>query len=143
MPVPPRAIGRIPVVSESATFSEEVALQTGRPVVYELVRKPPVEVVRVERFVVPPPAPPKMSWPSPTEERPVPPLPTVSAEARVSAPAELKEEVAVAPKYAVPMLEKRVEDALPNLLRPEVEVRVPPTVRFPAESMVVVAEAPA
>ena len=32
---------------------------------------------------------------------PVPPLPAVSAVARVSAPAELKEDVAVAPKEAV------------------------------------------
>src|SRR3954467_15712921 len=70
-------------------LSVDVALHTGRPVVYELVRKPPVDVARVERLLVPPPAPPKMSWPSPTEERPVPPTSTESVEDERSVPLEL------------------------------------------------------
>ena len=82
-----------------------------------------------------------MSEPEESVVEPVPPLGTVSAEARVSAPAELKEEVAVPPKYAVPMLEKRVEEALLKVARP-LCTEVPATVKFPAESMVVVAVPP-
>ena len=84
-PVPPRSTDRVPVVFERATLREEVATQLGRPVVYELERKPPVLVASAVRAVVPPL--PKRSCPSVTEERPVPPEPTPSAEARVSAPA--------------------------------------------------------
>jgi len=51
----------------------EVALQTGRPVVYEFVRKEPVEVARVVR-VVAPVRPPYTRLPSETLVRPVPPL---------------------------------------------------------------------
>ena len=42
---------------------------------------------------------------------PVPPEPTASAEARVRTPAFEKDDVAVPPKYAVPVLEKREDEA--------------------------------
>src|SRR3989344_7420282 len=68
---------------------------------------------------------------------PVPPLPTRSGVMSVRAPAESNVEVAVAPKYAVPVLEKRVEEALRNDWRAvqllafamfrERELAVPPT----------------
>jgi len=45
---------------------------------------------------------------------PVPPFGTVKAEARVNAPLEEKEEVAVAPKYAGPYAEKSEVEAFPN-----------------------------
>ena len=70
----------------------DVATHEGRPVVYELVRKLPVLVARVVRAVVPPL--PNSSCPSLIEERPVPPLPTPRAVARVRAPALLIERTA-------------------------------------------------
>ena len=51
--MPPRRTVSVPFVSESATLSEEVATQAGRPVVYELVRKPPVLVASAVRAAVP------------------------------------------------------------------------------------------
>ena len=76
-PVPPRRTVSVPFVSESATLSEEVATQAGRPVVYELVRKPPVLVASAVRAAVPP-GEPKTSEPSATEVRPVPPFATAT-----------------------------------------------------------------
>jgi hypothetical protein len=75
-PVPPLATLKVPVVSLIATLREEVATQLGRPVVYELVRKLPVEVASGARAVVPPETPPMRSAPSATVAFPVPPLPT-------------------------------------------------------------------
>jgi hypothetical protein len=63
------------VVKVGANPSVEVALQTGRPVVYELVRKPPVEVASVVKGATPV-GEPKTRAPSATEVRPVPPYET-------------------------------------------------------------------
>ena len=61
---------------------------------------------------------------------PVPPFAAVRALARVRAPVEEKEEVAVAPKYAGPYEEKSVVDADPLNSTSEVvaETTTPPTV---------------
>ena len=83
-PVPPRRTVSVPLVSERATLREEVATQEGRPVVYELVRKEPVEVARVVRAAVPVGVP-KRRLPSATEVRPVPPV--VTATVPVTLPA--------------------------------------------------------
>jgi hypothetical protein len=80
-PVPPRFTGRVPAVLARSMLREEVATQLGRPVVYELERKPPVLVARAVRAV--PLGEPKRSWPSPTAERPVPPPPIPRSPARV------------------------------------------------------------
>ena len=52
-------------------------------------------------------------------------MPTVSAEARVSTPAEEKLEVAVPPKYAVPVLEKSEVEALAKDCRAVHELALP------------------
>src|SRR3989338_3138781 len=54
-PVPPWETAAVPTKLANATFRDDVATQDGRPVVYELVRKPPVEVASVVRAAVPPP----------------------------------------------------------------------------------------
>jgi len=85
-------------VSESAMPKVEVATYDGAPVVKLVWRiEPPVdEATRANvlaEFAY------RMS-PAVYEEMPVPPFAAVSAEARVSAPVEEKDEVAVAPKAA-------------------------------------------
>jgi hypothetical protein len=62
--------------------------------------------------------PPYKSWPTGAVVVPVPPLPIPSAEARVKAPALLKDEVAVPPKYAFWKTEARDEDARVKVARP-------------------------
>ena len=58
------------------------------------------------------PSPDENSHPWPKEVAPVPPFPTVSAEASMSVPVEENDEVALLPKYAGPYAEKRVVEAL-------------------------------
>ena len=65
----------MPVVFDRAMFKVEVADHIGRPVEYELVRKPPVDEARVLRVV---PPEPKRREPSAMVVMPVPPPPTVS-----------------------------------------------------------------
>ena len=55
---------------------------------------------------------------------PVPPLDTARGVARVSAPVDEKDDVAVAPKYAMPKLEKLVVEALVTLNRLVEELKV-------------------
>jgi hypothetical protein len=79
------------MVSESAIPSELVATHDGRPVVYEFVRKPPVDEASAVSDV--PVGDPMRSEPSATAERPVPPrvlarVP-VQVGARVKVPPEL------------------------------------------------------
>jgi len=65
-----------------------------------------------------------------------------AVDGRVREPVEENVEVAVPPKYAVPVLEKRVEEALANVERPvneeaPVTFSVPAVARLPKESIVV------
>ena len=87
-PVPPRRTGSVPIVFARATLREEVATQTGRPVVYELVRKEPVLVARAVRVAVPV-GEPKTRLPSATLVRPVPPVETVTVPVTLAAVPEM------------------------------------------------------
>ena len=81
--MPPRDTGNIPVVSDNAIPSDEVATHDGRPVVYEFVRKPPVELASAVSDV--PDGDPMRSEPSATAERPVPPRVVASVPVHVGA----------------------------------------------------------
>src|SRR3989344_2552859 len=103
---------------EKARLSVLVALQIGRPVAYELVRKPPVEVARATRALVPLPY---TRLPSATEVSPVPPFDT----ARVP---EMSAKVEVAPLYTLPAestprppAERAVSQVLPEFEKAVVE----------------------
>ena len=71
--VPPLATASVPVVSESATPSEEVAVHAGLPVVKSRERKRPAPEVVARAVSADVPPLPKRSEPSAIEERPVPP----------------------------------------------------------------------
>src|SRR3989344_8563557 len=85
------AAASVPVTFARFTFREDVATQLGLPVVYELVRKPPVLVASVVRAVAA--VPPMTSAPSAAEVKPVPPRATRSVPV-VSLMAMPREEVA-------------------------------------------------
>ena len=105
----------VPRILEKARLRVLVADQTGRPVVYELVRKPPVEVASAVRAVVPPL--PKRSWPSPTLVRPVPPyaIPSVEVPTMVPFASVVRSDEGIRKSVVEPMLFtlKSVEVAVP------------------------------
>ena len=85
---------------EKLMLRDEVATHAGRPVVYEFVRKPPVDEASAVSAVDPEP---KRSEPSATEVRPVPPLVT-SKEPVVSESAMPRDDVARAVGTATPLV---------------------------------------
>ncbi len=118
--VPPRVSGRVPVVFERATLSEEVATQDGRPVVKSSVRKRPApEVVAraVSAFVEPLP---KRSEPSAIEERPVPPPPTPRR------PASVLAKVSVVPEPVTVVEAVRPLNAVDDVAMTRAPVRAEP-----------------
>jgi hypothetical protein len=99
--VPPFEIGRVPVTCvarfsdptrfANAMLSDEVATHDGRPVVYELVRKPPVEVASAVSAL--PVGDPMRSDPSATDESPVPPRLSASVPDQVGAKVKVEPEL--------------------------------------------------
>lgn len=93
--VPVTCVARLsePIKFANAMFKDEVATHDGRPVVYELVRKPPVEDASAVSDV--PVGEPMRSAPSATDESPVPPLVVASV------PVQLGAKVKVEPEFVM------------------------------------------